>query len=786
MKITDILKELEKEEEEKENGSQKLSYKMIFFKYSQKWHWFAVGVFFCVSLALIYSYFTTSEYEIKSTLLLKDLSKGSDFNSNAVLTNIQGFGSSSSVENEAEVLRAEHLMVKASEEMGLSTAFYIPNGPLRWKEIYGNEVPFTITTLAKNEFFKVDDNTINILIKNDEEFQLIKPTGELHNFRFGDQIKNFYGTFSIVRNQEFKPSNSEISETPIKVVFLDASVARELAQNLKVEIVNKLASVIELSILSEHPVKGKELLGKLIEVYNNEADNEKNITAKNTIAFIDEQLIGLEKNLGIIENEAEQYKLSNSITDVGAEAQLYLNSTTTNRQQLAELSIQIDVLESIETYMSRNGNEYETVPGTLTVSDPTLDQLISDFNKLQQDRERMLRTTQPNNPIVINISQQLSSLRNSIVGNLKHIKNGLIISRNSLQATSNQFQNRASKVPTMEKELLDINREQSIKQQHYLLLVQKREEAVLTLAAASVGNSKIIGEPIASEFPVKPNKKIIFAFSLIFGLAFPFGLILIKDQWQEKIQFKSDVEKMTKVPILGEVSRNKSSEGIIAISKNKRNLIAEQFRFIRSNLAFITYKKPNKTILVTSAISGEGKTFFSINLAITIGLTGKSVIVLEFDLRRPALASALGMEIKEGLSEYLNSPNIEIKSIIQPLVSVENVDIIGCGKIPENPAELMMDEKLTVLISELSKSYDHIIIDSPPIGLVSDSFIFAEFADVTIMMLRYNYSGNLQLKTIEDIRRNKKFNQPLLVLNDAKPEMIYGYGAKNSTKYYQQ
>lgn len=786
MKITDILKELEKEEDEKENRSQQLSYKMIFFKYSQKWYWFALGVFFCISIGFIYSYFTTSQYEIKSTLLLKDLSKGSDFNSNAVLTNIQGFGSSSSVENEAEVLRAEHLMLKAFEEMGLSTAFYIPNGPLRWKEIYGNEVPFSMTILEKNKLFSAENNTISILVKNNDEFQIIKPKGELQTYRFGDKIKNSYGTFSIVRNQEFFHPIKDISETPIKIVFLDTSVARQHAQNLKVEIVNKLASVIELSILSEHPIKGKELLGKLIEVYNSEADNEKNITAKNTIAFIDEQLVGLIKELGTIENKAEQYKLSNSITDVGAEAQLYLNSTTTNRQQLAELSIQIDVLESIETYMNRNGNEYETVPGTLTVSDPTLNNLISDFNRLQQDRERMLRTTQQNNPIVINISEQLSSLRNSIVENLRHIKNGLIISKTSLQATSNQFQNRASKVPTMEKELLDINREQSIKQQHYLLLVQKREEAVLTLAAATVGNSKTIEEPTASEFPVKPNKKIIFAFSLILGLALPFGLIFIKDQWQEKVQFKSDVERLTKMPILGEISRNKSSEGIIAISKNKRDLISEQFRFIRSNLAFTTYKKPNKSILVTSAISGEGKTFFSINLAITIGLTGKSVVVLEFDLRRPTLMSALGMETKKGLSEYLNTENIEIKSIIQTLISVENVDVIGCGKIPENPAELMMNEKLITLITVLSKSYDYIIIDSPPVGLVSDSLIFAEFADVTIMLLRYNYSGNLQLKTIEDIYRSKKFKQPLLVLNDAKPEMIYGYGVQNSTKYYQQ
>jgi capsular exopolysaccharide synthesis family protein len=786
MEIKDILKELEKEEENKENGSQQLSYKMIFFKYSQKWYWFAVGLFLCMSIALSYAYFTTPLYEIKSTLLLKDENKGSDFNSNAVLTTIQGYGSSSSVENEAEVLRAEHLMITAFDALGFSTAFYIPNGPYRMKEIYGTEVPFTITTIEKNKFFKVEDNTFSILINNNEEFQLIDPSGKTQNLKFGQTLQNFYGTFTIELNQNFIESNDDIRGIPIEIAFLDPSVAREFAKSLKVDIVNKLASVIELSILSEHPIKGRDLLGKLIEVYNSEADNEKNITAKNTIAFIDEQLIGLTQELGSIENKAEQYKLSNSITDVSAEAQLYLNSTTTNRQQLADLSIQIDVLESIENYMNRNGNEYETVPGTLTVSDPTLNQLISDFNRLQQDRERMLRTTQPNNPIVINISQQLSSIRNSIVENLRHIKNGLVISKNSLQSTSNQFQSRASRVPTMERDLLDINREQSIKQQHYLLLVQKREEAVLTLAAASVGNSKTIGEPISSEFPVKPNKKIILAFGLIMGMALPFGLIFIKDQWQEKIQFKSDVERITKTPILGEISKNKSEDGIIAISKNKRNLIAEQFRFIRSNLAFSTYNKPNKTVLVTSAISGEGKTFFSLNLAITIGMTGKSVVVLEFDLRRPALLSALGIETEKGISEYLNSPNMQIKEIIIPIPSADNVDIIGCGKIPENPAELMMGDNLIKLFTELNKTYDHIIIDSPPIGLVADSFIFANFADVTIMVLRYNYSGKLQVKTLEDVRKNKKFKQPLLVLNDAKPQMIYGYDAKNAAKYYQQ
>src|SRR5690606_29608532 len=299
----------------------------------------------------------------------------------------------------------------------------------------------------------------------------------------------------------------------------------------------------------------------------------------------------------------------------------------------SEFSIQIDVLESIESYLKDQGTDYEMVPSTLSIQDPTLTALIANFNLLQRERERMLRTTQPNNPIVLNINQQLTSLRASILENLRNIKNGLEISRDNLQATSNQFQNRASKVPTMERELLDINRKQGIKQEHYLYLIQKREEAVLTLAATTTSNSKIIDPPTPSDLPVAPKKTLIYAFGLLMGLAFPFGLIFIKDLWQDKIQAKSDVSQITSTKIIGEISRSKDTEGVIAISKTKRTLIAEQFRFVRSNLAFSTYKRPNKVIMVTSGVSGEGKTFFSINFGISLALVDKKVIILEFDLR---------------------------------------------------------------------------------------------------------------------------------------------------------
>lgn len=792
MKLSDLLNELE-EEGSNSTNEESINYKMLFFKYLSKWHWFAIGVFIFLSIAFVYTYFSTPQFLITGKLLLKDENKGADFTTNAVVADMMAFGSSSSVENEAEVLKAENLMVKVFQELNITNGYFKQNGTFRWKEIYGSEVPIQVVIHTKNDYYEVDDNSVIVHIKNQDEFELETPEGTKNTYAFGQKLANFYGEFSIIKNPLLVSTSDSIKTSlildnePIKIEFYDPIVVgKYYAENLSVEIVNKLASVVALNMYDAHPQKGKVIMQKLIEVYNQEAENEKNTIARNTITFIDDQLIGLTEELKNIEQEGEQYKVRNSITDVTSEAQLNLNSATVNRQQFSEFSMQIEVLESIEDYLQNQGTEYEMVPSTLSIEDPTLTGLIADFNLLQRERESMLRTTQPNNPIVLNINQQLTSLRSSIIENLKNIKNGLIISRDNLQATANKFQSRASQVPTMERELLDISRQQSIKQQHYQYLIQKREEAVLTLAATTVSNTKIIDPPTPSDYPVSPKKKLIFAFGLIMGLAFPFGFIFIKDLWQEKIQLKADVERITTTKILGEISRNKGSEGVVAISKNKRTLIAEQFRFIRSNLAFSTYKQPNKVIMVTSGFSGEGKTFFSINLGISLGLANKKVAILEFDLRKPAMLSALGMEVPIGLSDYLKNDLHKLDDIIHPLALSENVSILGCGKIPENPAELMMSDKFHQLIEELSGRFDHIIIDTAPVGLVSDSFILSELADVTIFMVRYNYSTKAQVKTIEDIRKHKKFKMPLIVLNDAKLEMTYGYSATYGKNYYQK
>jgi tyrosine-protein kinase Etk/Wzc len=789
MNIQDIYKELQ-EEENSSTRTNEVNYKLLIMTYIKKWHFFALGLLVCLGGAIAYGYFATPEYEITSKLLLKDQRKGANFTSNAVVSEVMDTGSSSLVENEAEVLTSENLMVKVFEELDISNAYFIPNGWLRWKEIYDAEVPIKVIIHSKNDYVDPEEKvSVQVKLLNDQQFEILGTSGQALKSGFGDKLKNAYGEFSIEKNPSYvKPVGSSLVNVPIKIEFYNpVEVGKYYATKLKVDLVNKLASVIELTMLDGHPVKGKQVLEKLIEVYNQDTEDDKNTTALNTIKFIDDQLVGISQELEDIEKQAEGYKLKNQITDFDAEGQLYLNSTTVNRQQLSELSIQIAVLESIEEYLINQSSNFETVPSSLTIEDPTLSNLIADFNSLQRERERMLRTTTANNPIVLNLNQQLSSLRTSILENLRNIKRGLEISKNNLQATNNQFVSRASKAPTMEREYQDISRKQGIKQEHYLYLVQKREEAALTLAAKAVTNSKIIQPPTPTNKPVSPKKGLIYVFGFIMGLALPIGFIFLTDLWHNKIQFKSDVEKITSTKILGEISRNKARDGIIAISKNKRTLIAEQFRFIRSGLAFSTYKKPNKIIMVTSGISGEGKTFFSVNFGISLGLADKKVVVLEFDLRRPNMVSSLSLPESAGLSEYLeNDSRLSVDKILRVLPGNENVSIIGCGNIPENPAELMLSGRLVQLLEELSQRFDHIIIDTAPIGLVSDAYILAELADVTIFMLRLNYSTLAQVKNIESIRKENKFKMPLLVLNDSDLEASYGYGASYGKNYYQK
>jgi tyrosine-protein kinase Etk/Wzc len=756
-------------------NSEEIDLKSILFKYLRYWYWFVIGIVICVGLAFFYLSYTTPQYKIQSTLLIKDDKKGPGIPAGDAFGGLDIFGSSKNIDNEIEVLKSKSLLQRVLKELNLHTSYY-EKGILRDQEIYGESLPVKVI-VKELDLASFDKGvTVNFRIKDNNSFELVEEeiSAERSLHKFGQEIQKPYGTFTVVaetQNPKFEKNRTII------VKFHDLRKLAEFYNKdlLTISPVNKNASVVAINLISPLKEKGKDIINKLIEVYEKEAIEDKNLMASNTVQFIDERLRYLTIELSEVEKDVEQYKKRNELTNVSSEATLFMEQASQYNKQLADFEIRIDILQSMEAYLKREGNQFELVPNTLNIEEPTLIALVSKFNELQLERQRMLRTTQPSNPLVLNINEQLRHLRTNILQSLQNIKSGLQITRRNLQETTSRFQSRIQQVPSMERELMEISRQQGIKEALYLYLLQKREESALSLAATVSTNSRVIDPAMAEDIPVKPKKLVVFFVALLMGVFFPAAIVWIKEMLNDKVQEMKDVEHATKAPILGEVYHNTTDEIVVATEMNKTP-IAELFRLIRTNLQFATLGKQNKVIMLTSSMSGDGKTFISINLAATLALTGKKVVIVGFDLRKPRLMQDLGLPVGKGVSNYLVSDSLKVDDIIVPSQVLPNLEVIGSGIIPPNPGELMLNSRIETLINELKAKYDYVIIDSSPVGQISDSYMLAPYIDSTIYVVRYNYTFKTQLEIIDDIYKTKKLNHPMIVLN-GKVETVYGgYG----------
>ncbi|MEJ8756935.1 polysaccharide biosynthesis tyrosine autokinase [Pontibacter sp. H259] len=752
-----------------EAENEEIDIKALIVKYLRYWYLFVVGVILSVTIAYLYLRYATPQYSVSATLLIKDDKKGPDLADNAVFSDLDIFNSKKNIDNEIEVLKSKTLMQRVLSELELYVTYY-KKGRVKETEIFGSKVPIKLIVAQLDSAAFNKRVTLHILDNNKYELE-DEESGSKSVHQFGQQVKMPYGAFTIVTSG----NKSAYSLTELILQFHDfRKLAEGFNKGLKVEPVNKNASVLTLSLTSAVPEKGKAVINKLIEVYNKEAVEDKNLIAGNTIEFIDERLSFLTSELSDVEKDVEQYKRKNELTDVSSEAKLYLERASKYNEQLAQFEIQIDVLNSLESYLKKQNNQFELVPSTLNIQDPTLLGLTTKFNELQLERERMLRNTTPSNPLVLNLNEQLANLRVNILENLGNIKQGLIITKNNLQASSAQFRSRINEVPSIERELLEINRQQGIKEGLYLYLLQKREESALSLAA-SVSNSRVIDPAIAPDDPVSPKKSLVYLIALLIGLGIPFAGIYIKYLLNDKIEDRKDVERTTKTPILGEIAHSNSVEAIV-VAKDNRSPVAEMFRLVRTNLQFATAGKDNKVILVTSSMTGEGKTFFSINLASSLTLTGKKVVILGFDLRKPRLMQELNLPDGTGISNYLISDTVSVDDIVKPVDAVPGLYAVGSGPVPPNPAELMMSHKVDQLLNVLKENFDYVIIDTAPVGQVADAYTLSGYADTTIYMVRYNYTPKAHLEIVDSIYTSKKFKHPMIVLNDAVVENSYSYG----------
>ncbi|MFD2826844.1 GumC family protein [Leeuwenhoekiella polynyae] len=751
--------------------------KHILYSYLKYWYLFVLGLLIATASVFLYlRYHAIPIYQADSVLLIKDSNATNRVSEIESASDLGLFKSSRDLVNEMGILKSSALMEQALKRIGIYASYSL-EGNLKDVAVYEKNLPIHLDVDSLNP--PKPGGHYVLKFTGEKTYELSTENGRFVPYTFGVPIA--LGEGSVVVNRNPNIPVDAFKNASLNFSFTDIQAASEYYSS-KLAVMptsEKGGSLLKISLQDPLPERAEELLTTLISIYMEEAVIFNNQLALNTIQIIDSRLMQLTEELSDAEKSVEGYKQRNDLTDVNSDAQMYLESATDSNKQLANYENQLDVLNSISAYIIQSGSELKMIPSTLVVEDPSLQNLILKFNNLQLERQQMLQSTPSTNPLVVRMTGEINALKGNILEALNNVKNGLLITQKNIRSNSQRFQSQIRKVPLAERELTQINRQQSTKNDIYTFLLEKREEAALSLNAP-VTNSRIIERPKATRKPVRPNKTSMYLGAFILGIFIPFSGIYVRQKLNDTIQSVEDIVHCTATPVLGKVAHNKERVTVVATAE-RNTPIAEFFRLIRFNLKFATLGRLSKVILVTSGKKGEGKTFFTINLATSLALAGNKVIALGFDLREPQLMKDLKLLNKKGITDYLSQEVLTLNDIIIPVPDVENFDVIGAGTLASNPGELMISDRIQVLIEELKSNYDYVLIDTAPIGKVADAYGLAPYSDVCIFVVRQQFTSKKELQTIEDIHSNKKIKSPFIVLNDVK--MVhgetYGYGKTN-------
>jgi tyrosine-protein kinase Etk/Wzc len=741
-----------------------------------KYKWiFISGILLAILLAGIYIFYTVPQYLISSKIVIKDREKGVDFSDNPLMKELDSYRSSKIIDNEIEVFKSVQLMESVLEDLDILTSVFAIDKLGRQKEFYKFDSPLLIDWSDREWQYELKDDEYKIEILDQNRFKLTVDK-DVRMHRFGSLVSGHYGQFTITLREGVLIDSLE--SKVYSVYFNNAeALARNYSAALKVEPTNKQSSVLEISSLDNLPKRGIAIIDNLILKYNSQTEDEKNQSASTVVSFLSLQLNTLAKEIDAIEGDIERLKNQNQISDIETEARLYLEGSNQNRNQISEYRTQIQVIESILNLL-RNSKEdnTSTIPSALTLNDAALVNAVESYNSLQRDKERLLRDVQVSSPLVVAINDRISSQKTSINENLNNLKSSLQIAIKNLEVNSSRYEGRSSRIPQIERELQEITRLRLTKLEQFQDLNRKNEEAQMSLAATTNSFLRIVDTAKASYNPVKPNVVIIMAFAIIMGFGIPFLIVFARNFFNNKIETKAEAEQLTNLPVMAEISLDEYGENLV-FSNRFKSPVAEQFRLLRANIFAFNQAKKKAVILVTSSVSGEGKTFCSINIGASLNLIGKKVVVLEFDLRKPTLLKSLKMPKEaEGIIEYLSGENDDLHGLIKKHPNQENFYYIGSGHIVSNPAEIMSLPRMGNLMKELKSMFDYVIIDTSPIGMVPDALSLCKYADITLYILKSNYTTTDHLSFLSNYGVLERMNHPMLILNGVNIVNGYGYG----------
>ena len=785
--------------EAQESKEENIDVKELLFKYLIHWPWFVGAVVVCLIAAWVYLYTSTPVYNISATVLIKDDKKGG---SAGMLSGLESLGldgmvsSSQNIDNEIEVLRSKTIVKEVVEDLGLYIS-YTDEDEFPSRNMYKTSpVQVSLTPQEADlleepmivEMTLQPQGSMDVTVKiDDDEYQkhfeklpAVFPTdkGTLAFFLTPDSIS------SSKRILEETTASEKTTRNITATINKPLAVAKAYCKNMTIEPTSKTTSVAVISLKNSNVQRGKDFINKLLEMYNINTNNDKNEVAQKAAEFINERISIISKELGSTEKDLESFKRGAGITDLTSDAQIALTGSAEYEKKRVENQTQINLLQDLQKYMQNEG--YEVLPSNIGLQDLNLAAAINRYNEVLVERKRLLRTSTENNPTIINLDTSISAMKENVQVSLDRVLRGLFITKADLDREANRYSRRISEAPGQEREFVSIARQQEIKAGLYLMLLQKREENAITLAATA-NNAKIIDDAIADDAPVSPKRKMIYLIALVLGVGIPVGVIYLLELTKFKIEGRSDVEKLTSLPIVGDIPLTDEKQGAIAVFENQNNLMSETFRNIRTNLQFML-ENDKKVILVTSTVSGEGKSFISANLAISLSLLGKKVVIVGLDIRKPGLNKVFNIPRKEvGITQYLANPEKNLMDLVQLSDVSKNLYILPGGTVPPNPTELLARDGLDKAIETLKKNFDYVILDTAPVGMVTDTLLIGRVADLSVYVCRADYTHKNEYTLINELAEKDKLPSLCTVINGLdlkKRKYGYYYGYGKYGKYY--
>jgi tyrosine-protein kinase Etk/Wzc len=751
----------------------------MWYKYFPYWPIFLL--FSCVCLAGSWYHLQNQVrlYSASAKILLND-GKG-DESQSKIVEDLSTATPRKSIDNQIEVMRSRSLMAEVVKNLGLYAPVF-EKGRFIDRAAYESS---PITVLSENPDsmmeayqipFKFDQGNSQVGVGN-------------KRYPLNTWVKTDYGTLQFQLNPYFR-------EQPKGSLYFSLvhpiDMAGRFAGSLGISALNKTSNIMYISLIDESPKRAENILNELISVYNIASINEKNRVAKNTLEFIDTRLAIVSRDLDSIEKVIKQYKSSQGAYDISAQGQMYLGSVQDLDKQVSSVNIQLDVMNQVQDYVLQKKNDGSIVPSTMGISDPMLSQMVSKLYETETNYERLKKTYGENHPQVAPLLTEINRLKPSILENIENQKKNLQLNRNELSKNSNKYSAMLSNVPQKEKDLLEISREQAIKNSVYNYLLQKREENYLSYNS-TIPDGRVIEKAAGSYVPVSPNGRRTYMTALIFAFAISIVLIVGNEIFSRKILYRHEIESLTSFPIVAEIAYERSTK-LIVENSGKNYFITEQFRKLRSSLTFLGISSTKrKKILVTSTIPGEGKSFIAANLGLSLALTGKKTILLELDLINPTLAQKLYMNEPKGMSNYIIG-EMTLDEVIKQTNVDDNLYIISSGPLPDNPSEFLLNEKLPQLLVQLETMFDYIVIDTAPIGPITDAYVLSGYCDATLYVIRHKYTPKVIVERIDEENKINPLKNPAIVFNAVRSRGFgksnygygYGYGYSYSYNYKQK